>query len=322
MNWVNEPGIFEWIAIGLFILFYILYVMRILRITRVMQTPATAVIWKLILRTAYFSLIIIALLGPSFGDTTKEIKSVGKDIFICIDLSESMNAFDIQPTRLERVKFELKNIIEAFSSDRKGLIMFSNEAFMQCPLTYDNNALNLFIQTLNTSLVPNTGTDFGPPLELALEKLEAEEGSATRQKSKIIVLISDGEDFGEETDEIAEKIESSGIKLFTLGVGTERGSKIRSRRGFKRDSRGNEVVSQLNPTSLKKLAAKADSKYFEINDTQNDVERLINTINLIEGELRDSKQVDTKANKYYYFLALGLFLLLIDVLFTVKPVKI
>ena len=322
MNWVKGLETFEIITIGLFILFYLLYILRIFKIAKVLQTPITAVIWKLILRTIYFSLFIVALMGPSFGETTKEIKSVGKDIFICIDLSESMNAFDIQPTRLERVKFELKNIVEAFSSDRKGLIMFSNEAFMQCPLTYDNNALNLFIQTLNTSLVPNTGTDFGPPIEMALEKLEAEEGSATRQKSKIIVMISDGEDFGEETDEIAQEVKDANIKLFTLGVGTERGSKIRMRRGFKRDNQGDEVVTQLNPQSLKKLAADTDGKYFEINESQNDVERLINTINLIEGELRDSKQMDTKANKYYYFLAAALLLLLLDVLFTVKPIKI
>ncbi len=322
MNWVRGLESFEWIAIGLFILFYILYVFRIFRITKALQMPITAVIWKLLLRFTYFTLFIIALLGPSFGETTKEIKSVGKDIFICIDLSESMNAFDIQPTRLERVKFELKNIVEAFNSDRKGLIMFSNESFMQCPLTYDNNALNLFIQTLNTSLVPNTGTDFGPPLEMALEKLEAEEGTATRQKSKIIVLISDGEDFGDDTEEIAQEIKESGIKLFTLGVGTERGSKIKMRRGFKRDNKGNEVITQLNTQSLRKLAADTDGKYFEINDSQNDVERLINTINLIEGELRDSKQMDTKANKYFYFLAAALVLLLLDVLFTVKTVKI
>jgi Ca-activated chloride channel family protein len=322
MNWVYNLGTFEWVSIGLFILFYVLYGMRMTRIAKVMQTPASTILWKLFLRGIYFTLFIVALLGPSFGDTTKEIKSVGKDIFICVDLSESMNAFDIQPTRLERVKFELKNIIEAFSGDRKGLIMFSNESFMQCPLTYDNNALSLFLQTLNTSLVPNTGTDFGPPLELALEKLAAEEGSATRQKSKVIVLISDGEDFGEETDEIAEKVKEAGIKLFTLGVGTERGSKIKMRRGYKRDNAGDEVVTQLNSQSLRKLAADTDGKYFEINESQNDVERLINTINLIEGELRDSKQVDTQANKYFYFLTTALLLLLLDVLFTVRPIKI
>lgn len=233
-----------------------------------------------------------------------------------------MNAFDVQPTRLEKVKFELKNIIEAFSSDRKGLIMFSNEAFLQCPLTYDNNALDLFIQTLNTSLVPNSGTDFGPPLEMALKKLEAEEGGATRQKSKTIILISDGEDFGEDTDAIADKVEGSGIALFTLGVGTERGSKIQTGRGFKRNRSGEEVVTKLNSSSLQKLAADTGGKYFEINSSKNDVNRLINTINLIEGELRDSKQVDTKANKYFYFLALALALLLLDVLVSIKVIRI
>ena len=266
--------------------------------------------------------MVVALLGPSFGENTREIKSVGKDLFICVDLSQSMNAFDIQPTRLERVKFELKNIVEAFSSDRIGLIMFSNDAFMQCPLTYDNNALNIFIQSLNTDLVPNTGTDFGPPLEMALEKLQDEESGPSKEKSKIIILISDGEDFGEETNQIAEEIESTGIKLFTLGVGTVKGSKILMKRGFKKDRNGKDVVSRINTTSLKKLASDTGGKYFEINENKNDVERLINSINQIEGELRDAKKVDVKANKYYYFLAIALFLMLIDLLIGIRVLKL
>lgn len=322
MNWSQSIGTFEGVAIILFILFYLLYSVRMARISRKIGTPIHRTIIKLILRCAYFALIIIALLGPSFGESSREIKSVGKDLFICVDLSQSMNAFDIQPTRLERVKFELKKIVEAFSSDRIGLIMFSNEAFMQCPLTYDNNALNIFIQSLNTELVPNTGTDFGPPLEMALKKLQDEESGPSKEKSKIIILISDGEDFGEETDQIAIDVENSGIKLFTLGVGTSKGSKILIKRGFKRDRDGNEVVSKINTSSLKKLASDTDGKYFEINENQNDVERLINTINQIEGELRDAKKVDVKSNKYYYFLTIALFLMIIDLLFTIRVIKL
>ncbi|MFT6865662.1 MAG: Ca-activated chloride channel family protein [Cyclobacteriaceae bacterium] len=322
MNWSYSLGTFEGIAIALFAFFYILYAIRMIRISRKIHAPIHRTLIKLILRTSYFILIVIALLGPSFGETSREIKSVGKDLFVCVDLSQSMNAFDIQPTRLERVKFELKNIVEAFSSDRIGLIMFSNEAFMQCPLTYDNNALNIFIQSLNTDLVPNTGTDFGPPLKMALKKLQDEESGPSKQKSKIIILISDGEDFGEETDQIAEEIENSGLKLFTLGVGTDKGSKILLSRGYKKDKSGNEVVSKINPTSLKKLAADTGGKYFEINDNKNDVERLINTINEIEGELRDAKKVDVKANKYYYFLAIALFLMFFDLLISIRIIKI
>ena len=233
-----------------------------------------------------------------------------------------MNAFDIQPTRLEKLKFELKNICDEFSSDRIGLIMFSNEAFMQCPLTYDKSALNIFIETLNTGLVPNTGTDFGPPLKMALEKLSEEENSVTRQKSKIIILISDGEDFGEQTEEVAKEIESAGIKLFTLGIGTAQGSKIMTQRGFKKDNTQKDVVTKLNPSSLKNLANTSGGKYFEINASQNDVARLINTIDDIEGELRDSQKVDVSANKYFYFLALALLLMMMDLLIRVKTMTI
>tara|TARA_X000001036_G_scaffold121516_1_gene115052 strand:+ start:559 stop:1527 length:969 start_codon:yes stop_codon:yes gene_type:complete len=322
MTWTHSIGIFEFTSILLFLLFYFIYISKVLRINKFLKSSSKQFLWKFLLRLSYFSLFLIALLGPSFGEAKKEIKSMGKDIFICVDLSQSMNAFDIQPSRIERVKFELKNIIEAFNSDRKGLIMFSNEAFMQCPLTYDNNALTLFIQTLNTSLVPNTGTDFAPPLKLALNKLNSEKNTSIRQKSKVIILISDGEDFGEETEAIGEEIQKANIKLFTLGVGTEMGSKIKTRRGFKTDRDGNEVQSKLNTIALKQLAQETNGKYFEINQSRNDVNKLINTINLIEGELRDTKNIDTKSNKYFYFLILAAFLLLSDVLITLKIISL
>jgi Ca-activated chloride channel family protein len=264
----------------------------------------------------------VALLGPSFGEASREIRSVGKDIMIAVDLSESMNAHDIAPTRLEKVKFELKNIVEEFNADRIGLVIFSSEAFMQAPLTYDQNALYLFIETLHTGLVPNTGTDFGPALGLTLEKLEDNDGVALEQKSKVIILISDGEDFGDETSSMADEVKDRGIKLFTLGVGTERGSKIRTRQGFKKDNNGQEVISKLNPRSLKTLAANTGGQYFEINATNNDISRLINKIGNIEGEVRDSRQVDVSANKYYYFLGFALFLLLLDGLVTLRTIKI
>lgn len=322
MSWYQSFGLLELTFCLTFGILYLAYLARVFYIAKAVGSSSGVVLSKVILRSAYFLLFIVALLGPSFGDSKKEIKSVGKDIFFCVDLSVSMDAFDVQPTRLEKIKFELKNITEAFSSDRMGIIMFSNEAFMQCPLTYDQSALNIFIETLNTTLVPNTGTDFGPPLRMALSKLNDEASPLTQQKSKIIILISDGEDFGEETDQIAQEIEQTGIKLFTLGVGTEKGSKILSRRGFKKDNQGNDVITRLNSTSLKDVATKTGGKYFEINETNNDVSRLVNTIKDIEGEMRDARQVDVTANRYYYFLAIGLALFALDYLVSVKTIKI
>ncbi len=322
MTWYRSFSVTELIFVGIFLLFYSIYIWRVIRIATSLNTGFNGIFFKVVIRTIYFALLIIALLGPAFGEARREVQSVGKDIFLAIDLSQSMNANDVQPTRLEKMKFELKNIVGTFTSDRIGLIIFSSEAFMQCPLTYDQNALNLFIETLHSGLVPNTGTDFGPPLKMALEKLNDENSALSTLKSKIIVLISDGEDFGDDTDKIIDNIENQGIKLFTLGIGTEKGSKIRTGSGFKRDKDGNEVVSRLDARSLKAIAAKTDGKYFEINESNNDVQRLKNTINSIEGEVRDSRQVDISANKYFYFLAAALLLMLVDIFTSFKTIRI
>jgi Ca-activated chloride channel homolog len=321
--WYRDFGITEIIFITLFVVLYALYVVRMVRISRRMSSPFSIIFAKLLVRTLYFALFIIVILGPSFGGSKKEVKSVGKDIMICVDLSKSMDAFDIAPTRLEKVKFEMKKVVEAFSSDRIGVIIFSSEAFMQCPLTYDQNALNLFIETMSSNLVPASGTDFGPPLKLALKKLEEETGGPTTQsKSKVIILISDGEDFGEDSREVVSEIENKDIKLFTLGVGTEAGGNIYAGRSLKTDRQGNTVTTRLNSSALRSLADKTDGQYFEINAARNDVSRLINTIGNIEGELRDARFVDVTANKYFYFLLAAMVLLILDVLINVPALKL
>jgi Ca-activated chloride channel family protein len=322
VSWYREPGITELLFCLTFLVLYTAYVVRIVHVARQLRTPYTSVLVKLVLRTTLFALLIMVVLGPSFGEGKREVKSIGKDIMICVDLSKSMDAFDIPPTRLEKIKNELKKIVQAFNSDRLGIIIFSSEAFMQCPLTYDQNALNLFIETMNTGLVPSSGTDFGPPLRMALEKLENDQSRVTQATSRIIVLISDGEDFGEETREVAGEIENKGLKLFTLGIGTEQGGQIRTTTGYKTDRQGNVVVSKLNSSALKDLATRTGGQYFEINEARNDISRLINTISKIEGEFMDARFIDVTANKYFYFLAAALVLLVLDILTQVKTIRI
>ncbi len=322
MVWFRSLGGFEWTIIFLFAGAYLAFLARTIRVAKKMKTGYMPVFNKSIIRLIYFSLLIIALLGPSFGVETKEVKAVGKDIYICVDLSESMNAFDIPPTRLERVKFELKNIVQSFSSDRIGIIIFSSEAFVQCPLTFDQSALMMFIETLNTNLVPDAGTDFTPPLELALKKLTENQNSSVQNKSKVIILISDGEDFGENNDKIVNEIRDNDIRLFTLGVGTAKGSRIRVGRAYKTDRNGREVITQLDAKELKTLAIKTDGQYFEISDKSDDVNRLISSINQIEGEIRDTRMMKASANKYYYFLLGALILIIFDVMISFKTLKI
>lgn len=323
MLWYREFGTTELIFTAAFLLLYVLYLVRIFRTGAFLGLSIQGILLKLLLRTCAFVLLVASVLGPSFGDSKKEVKSIGKDIMICVDLSKSMDAFDIQPTRLEKVKYEMKKLVSAFSSDRIGIIIFSSEAFMQCPLTFDQNALHLFIETMNTGLVPSSGTDFAPPLRMAMKKLNDDEGNTVAQaKSKIIILISDGEDFGETTQEITNDIETKGVKLFTLGVGTAEGGKIHAAGGYKKDNTGRDVVSKLNAKSLRTLASRTGGEYFEINAGRNDISRLINAINSIEGELRDVRFVDVTANKYFYFLGLAILLLAADLLIRVRTFAI
>jgi len=204
ITFFRELGLFELSFITAFVLLYTFYVIRTIKIAKQVKSQFAQVFIKLAIRTLYFILMVIALLGPSFGLAQKEIKSVGKDIYFLVDLSRSMEANDIQPSRLARTKLELERLVNKFNSDRLGLIVFSSEAFLQCPLTYDRSALLLFISTLNTGLLSNSGTEFSPAIEMAIEKHQKSENNAVnQQQSKIIVLFSDGEDFGTDALSIA-----------------------------------------------------------------------------------------------------------------------
>ncbi|MDX2195012.1 MAG: VWA domain-containing protein [Cytophagales bacterium] len=317
------PNIFELILIGSIVFFYFIYIVRVSYLAIVLKTGFRSVFIKLFFRSIYLILIVISLMSPTFGDIKKEIKSIGKDIYVLIDLSNSMNARDVQPSRLEKVKFELKKIADAFASDRIGLIIFSSDAFVQCPLTYDMGAISLFIETLNSKLVPEAGTDFAPALQLVMKRFEKSDTKGQiEQKSKIVILFSDGEDFGEETQSLANELEDKGIKLFTVGIGTQDGAQIPTEYGFKTDQNGKTVISKLNIDALKRLADITSGKYYEISNIKNEIPKLIKDISGIEGELREVKTIDATANKYFYFLFIALGFIILDVLITIKTIKI
>ncbi|OHX66457.1 vWA domain-containing protein [Flammeovirga pacifica] len=324
MSLTSSLGTVELTLIGLFILTYGFYLLRVINARKSFRAKGGATLYKLVLRTVYFTLFIFSLLGPTFGEMKKEIKAVSKDIYICVDLSKSMDAVDVKPSRLAKLKFELKQIVKSFNSDRLGLIVFTSDAFLQCPLTYDGNALNMFIETMSTSLISNTGTDFGPPLEMAIKKLmDADEGMPiAKQASKVIILISDGEDYGKETDAAISQIKDHGVKLFTMGIGTSDGSKIPAGYRFKRDKMGNDVVTKLNSESLISLANETGGNYFEISDQRNDINRLISSIGDIQGELKSSRTADVGANKFTYFLMAALILVALDIMLAVRVIKI
>lgn len=191
--------------------------------------------------------LLLAWLGPQWGYELKEIKKRGSDIYILVDVSSSMNAQDIHPSRMERAKRELMDLVEKLDGDRVGLIVFAGRAFVFCPLTHDYESFRLFIDELATDLIPIQGTDIDSALKLAMESFEA-------QNSRAILILTDGEDSGGDIP-ILEEVTSKGIRIFAMGMGTLEGAPIPAEEGgFKKDSQGNLVISRLNEDVLKKIA--------------------------------------------------------------------
>ena len=324
MNFIQDLGTLEYSFIIAFLVIYVLYIFRTIRISKVLAASKSNILFKIFLRTTYFVLILIAILGPYIdkGKGDSKVKAVSKDIFIALDLSLSMNADDVAPSRLERAKYAINKVLKEFSTDKIGLIVFSSDAFLQCPLTFDKNALKLFLSSANSNIVPHSGTDLFKPLNLALQKHTKNEN--TENNAKIVIVVSDGEDFGENMSDIADEINDEGIKVFTLGVGTKKGGKILHRGRIKRDKEGNDVVTTLNAKAMKKLAKITKGKYYEINQDRSDIQRMINDINNIKGQVSDVKISSsiTKNLKYQYFLFAAVLLILIDSLITVRIFKI
>lgn len=321
MNWQQPITGQEIIFSILFLALYFGFIFRTWRLARKLGTPAGYVSLKLILRSLYFSLLIVGLLGPSFGKMKQEVRAVGKDTFICLDLSESMNAFDISPSRLLKVKFELLNMIDAMEGDRIGLIVFSDQAFVNCPLTFDHSALRIFIETLNTNVLQGGSTDLGAGMNLALKKFAATSDEETNARA--IILISDGEDFYDNYgDEVAEA-KKSGVKVFTLGVGTEEGSPIPvGTNRFKLDEDGRQVVSRLNSSDLQQIANKTGGQYYELSQNRNGFPALTRDIQAMEGEVMEVKAVDIAANKFTWPLAIAAILIFLDIMVPVRLLRL
>jgi Ca-activated chloride channel family protein len=202
---------------------------------------------------------IVALTQPQWGYHWEEIKRLGVDIIVAIDVSESMLAEDVKPSRLERAKREVFDLIEMLEGDRIGLIVFAGTSFVQCPLTLDYGACKMFLDYIDTDLIPVPGTALADAIRTATASFSKRE-----RKSKALILITDGEDHEGEPIEAAKEAKQEGIKIFPIGVGRKEGVPIPLRGGsggFKKDRQGDMVITHLDETTLQKIALETGGSY-------------------------------------------------------------
>ncbi|GAB6094408.1 VWA domain-containing protein [Desulfatiferula olefinivorans] len=194
--------------------------------------------------------LILALSGPQYGFNWQEVERKGVDLFVAIDCSKSMLAEDIKPNRLERAKREIFDLLSMLEGDRVGLVAFAGTAFVQCPLTLDYQAFDLFMKELGPDDLPLGGTDIAQAIETALSGF-----SETDNTEKALILITDGESTGDDPRTAAKKARDKGIKIFCIGVGGEDGIPVPDTDGgFKKDARGKIVLTRIDETTLRDIA--------------------------------------------------------------------
>lgn len=270
---------------------------------------------KFILFILVITLGIFAAANLQTGSKMEEVKREGIDMFFCIDISNSMNAEDIAPNRLERSKQAINNIINQLRGDRIGIIIFAGNAYVQLPITTDYAAAKLFLSTINTSLIPSQGTEIGSAINLAIKSF------GNSENSKAIIVISDGEDH-ENGDAVkaAQEAAKLGIKIYTIGMGLEDGAPIPlynqygKRTGYKKDREGNIVITKLDDNMLRQIAEIGDGIYRRASNSNVGLDEIIDEINKAEKKEIDSKIFTDYEDQFQWFLGVAIILLIMEIL--------
>ncbi|MEO0335279.1 MAG: VWA domain-containing protein [Pseudomonadota bacterium] len=274
--------------------------------------------WKLILKSVVLALFVFALARPQSGESEKKIKSEGVEVMLLLDVSRSMLAEDTKPSRLKLAKKELSRLIDRMGGDKVGLIAFAGSAILLSPLTPDKPAVKMFIDSLTTEAVKTQGTDFAKALAetssaFSRGGLDSDETSVV---TKVVVIASDGEDNEPGAVEAAARLAEKGIRIFTLGFGTEKGSPIPVRdkrgnlRGYKKDKSGKKVVSKTKGTVLKSLASEGKGSFHHVTFGGRAIENLHKEIKKLEQSEFESAEMTDYDENYQIFLFFGLLIAL------------
>ena len=276
---------------------------------------------KLIFLVVGIAFLVIGLTNPKMGTKLKTVKREGVDVVFALDVSKSMLAEDIAPNRLEKSKQIISKIIDKLGSDRVGIIVYAGNSYPLLPITTDHGAANMFLQNANPDMVSSQGTAINEALELAKTYYNNDE-----QTNRFLIIISDGEDHQEETKQVAQNLANEGVKIYTIGVGTEKGGPIPMRLngsmiGYKKDNKGETVISKRVPKVLQGIADASDGSYIDGNVTDNPVDKIANIIANAEKNEFETKQFSDYKDQFQWFLALGLLFLVIDIFLFDKKTK-
>lgn len=276
--------------------------------------------WQILFQCLGLTFIIIALARPQMGISQQEIRSEGIELLILADVSESMKAEDVRPSRLAQMKIELGKLLDLMPGNKVGIIAFAGSSSLLCPLTTDPNALKMYIDSLDTDSVSTQGTNFEIALSYAKEAFE--KGGVTQDQptktTRVILIVSDGEDQEKGALEAAQKLAENQIRIFTMAYGTAKGAGIPVRdragvmTGFKKDRSGQTIVTEVKGDFLQQLANTGQGKFYFAQFDGNHLKQFVNDLGKLEKSQFQSTMATQYDEKFMFPLLLGFIFLVIS----------
>jgi len=272
--------------------------------------------WRMVLFCLAFFFFVIGLSRPLIGAKLSERETRGAEIMICLDVSNSMLAQDYRPDRLSRAKLAISRLVDRLQDDRIGLVVFAGTSFVQLPITADYISAKMFLDNIDTGSIPIQGTAIGDAIITAARGF-----SAQSEKSRAIIVITDGENHEDDAVAAAKTVAESGIKVYTIGVGSGEGEPIPVNGELLRDKSGNIVVSRLDEQMLKDIAAAGGGSYVHAGNEEFGLNPIVDEISRMEDERLSSIVFEEYDELYMYFLGIALGLFVIEMLIGERRAK-
>ena len=264
---------------------------------------------KMLLLLVSLFFLVIAVARPQFGSKLKEEKSEGIEMMLVVDVSNSMLAEDFEPSRLERTKYAIGKLFEGLKQDRVGLVVFAGEAKVQLPITTDYRMARAFTKRISPSLVSVQVTDLAQALSLATISFSSITGV---NRSRAIILITDGEGHSGDIMAAAEQAKAEGIRIYTIGIGTPEGAPIQIDGEFLKDEKGDMVVTKLDEATLESIAQATDGLYVRASKQDLGLDEVVREINAMEKSELETLRFEEYNEQYAYALVVALVLLLLE----------
>ncbi|MES1221415.1 MAG: VWA domain-containing protein [Bacteroidota bacterium] len=277
---------------------------------------------KFVLYVIAFGFLIIGIVNPRIGTKLENVKRKGADLMVCLDVSNSMKATDLSLNRLEKAKMALSKLIDKLNGDRIGIIIFAGEAYVQLPITTDYAASKMFLESINSEMIPTQGTNIGAAIDLSMESFGKDEG-----KNKAIIIITDGEDNESNGIRSAQNAADKGVAIYTIGMGSPDGAPIPvyvngAREGFKKDKTGNTIVTRLNEQTLREIATAGGGTFVRASNSDAGLNVVLNAIDKLEKKQFESKMYSDYEDRFQVFIVLTFLILLIETFISERKSKL